>query len=128
VYLRIRPVPDRCKAVPRPVPGNGKDPRRRPKQAAGGELCLVPTGANSVALTVPQAKLVDPKRGRTEVFDGFSAVFPPDSTQVRCSAVPLPCSFFFSNLRFPPTCIPLPKMHFHNPSTANSLHTAYLHL
>jgi hypothetical protein len=88
----------------------------------------VPTGANSVALTVPQAKLVDPKRGRTEVFDGFSAVFPPDSTQVRCSAVPLPCSFFFSNLRFPPTCIPLPKMHFHNPSTANSLHTAYLHL
>ena len=82
MFLRIRPVPDRdrCKAVARPMPG--KDPRRKPKQAAGGDLCLVPTGPNSVALTVPQSKLVDPKRGRTEVFDGFSAVFPPDSTQV----------------------------------------------
>jgi len=82
VFLRIRPVPDRdrCKAVARPMPG--KDPRRKPKQAAGGDLCLVPTGPNSVALTVPQSKLVDPKRGRTEVFDGFSAVFSPDSTQL----------------------------------------------
>ncbi|XP_039773761.1 kinesin-like protein KIN-6 isoform X5 [Panicum virgatum] len=82
VFLRIRPVPDRdrCKAVARPMPG--KDLRRKPKQAAGGDLCLVPTGPNSVALTVPQSKLVDPKRGRTEVFDGFSAVFSPDSTQL----------------------------------------------
>ncbi|CAN6277254.1 unnamed protein product, partial [Urochloa humidicola] len=82
VYLRIRPLPnrDRCKAVARPMPG--KEPRRKPKQAGGGELCLVPTGPNSVALTVPQSKLVDPKRGRTEVFDGFSAVFSPDSTQL----------------------------------------------
>ncbi|KAK8461229.1 hypothetical protein SEVIR_1G001500v4 [Setaria viridis] len=82
VYLRIRPVPDRdhCKAVPRPM--LGKDPRRKPKQAGSGELCLVPTGPNSVALTVPQSKLVDPRRGRTEVFDGFSAVFSPDSTQL----------------------------------------------
>lgn len=82
MYLRIRPVPDRdhCKAVPRPM--LGKDPRRKPKQAGSGELCLVPTGPNSVALTVPQSKLVDPRRGRTEVFDGFSAVFSPDSTQL----------------------------------------------
>ncbi|CAO2034051.1 unnamed protein product [Urochloa humidicola] len=82
VYLRIRPLPnpDRCKAVARPMPGKG--PHRKPKQAGGGELCLVPTGPNSVALTVPQSKLADPKRGRTEVFDGFSAVFSPDSTQL----------------------------------------------
>ncbi|PUZ73619.1 hypothetical protein GQ55_1G001700 [Panicum hallii var. hallii] len=82
VFLRIRPLPDRdrCKAVARPTPG--KDPRRKPKQAGGGDVCLVPTGPNSVALTVPQSKLVDPKRGRTEVFDGFSAVFSPDSTQL----------------------------------------------
>ncbi|XP_039787786.1 kinesin-like protein KIN-6 isoform X5 [Panicum virgatum] len=82
VFLRIRPLPvrDHCKAVPRPMPA--KDPRRKPKQAGGADLCLVPTGPNSVALTVPQSKLVDPKRGRTEVFDGFSAVFPPDSTQL----------------------------------------------
>ncbi|KAL5196390.1 hypothetical protein ABZP36_010020 [Zizania latifolia] len=37
--------------------------------------------ANSVALTVPHSKLVDPKRGRTEVLDGFSAVSSPDSSQ-----------------------------------------------
>ncbi|RLN07302.1 hypothetical protein C2845_PM11G11500 [Panicum miliaceum] len=82
VFLRIRPLPDRdrCKAVARPMPG--KDPRRKLKQAGGGALCLVPTGPNSVALTVPQSKLVDSKRGRTEVFDGFSAVFSPDSTQL----------------------------------------------
>ncbi|OEL12924.1 Kinesin-like protein KIN-6 [Dichanthelium oligosanthes] len=82
VFLRIRPLPDRdrCKAVARPMPG--KDPRRKPKPAGDGELCLVPTGPNSVALTVPQSKLVDPKRGRTEVFDGFAAVFSPDSTQL----------------------------------------------
>ncbi|CAM0149329.1 unnamed protein product [Urochloa decumbens] len=82
VYLRIRPLPnrERCKAVARPIPG--KDQRRKPKQAGGGEVCLVPTGPNSVALTVPQSKLLDPKRGRTEVFDGFSAVFSPDSTQL----------------------------------------------
>ncbi|CAN6227152.1 unnamed protein product [Urochloa humidicola] len=82
VYLRIRPLPnpDRCKAVARPMPG--KAPRRKPKQVGGGELCLVPTGPNSVALTVPQSKLADPKRGRTEVFDGFSSVFSPDSTQL----------------------------------------------
>ncbi|CAL4890586.1 unnamed protein product [Urochloa decumbens] len=80
VYLRIRPLPIPGKAVARPIPG--KEQRRKPKQAGGGELCLVPTGPNSVALTVPQSKLVDPKRGRTEVFDGFSAVFSPDSTQL----------------------------------------------
>ncbi|KAL5226282.1 hypothetical protein ABZP36_014547 [Zizania latifolia] len=42
-------------------------------------VCLVASGTNSVVLTVPHSKLVDPKRGRTEVFDGFSTVFSPDS-------------------------------------------------
>ncbi|KAL6629349.1 hypothetical protein ACP70R_029114 [Stipagrostis hirtigluma subsp. patula] len=85
VFLRIRPLPerererDRGKVASRPTAA--KDPRRKPKQAAGGGVCLVATGANSVALTVPQSKLVDPKRGRTEVFDGFSTVFSPESTQ-----------------------------------------------
>ncbi|XP_062217889.1 kinesin-like protein KIN-6 isoform X2 [Phragmites australis] len=81
VFLRIRPLPDRdrCKVVSRPMAA--KDPRRKPKQAGGGGVCLVATGANSVALTVPQSKLVDPKRGRTEVFDGFSTVLSPDSSQ-----------------------------------------------
>ena len=98
VFLRIRPLPvrDHCKAVPRPMPA--KDPRRKPKQAGGADLCLVPTGPNSVALTVPQSKLVDPKRGRTEVFDGFSAVFPPDSTQV-----PFPTCIYPHSLLSKPT-------------------------
>ncbi|KAL5213307.1 hypothetical protein ABZP36_024154 [Zizania latifolia] len=44
-------------------------------------VCLVASGANSVVLTVPHSKLIDPKHGRTEVFDGFSTVFSPDSSQ-----------------------------------------------
>ncbi|KAF8737792.1 hypothetical protein HU200_014022 [Digitaria exilis] len=85
VFLRIRPMPDRDrgKAPTRSIPA--KDPRRKPRQApagpGAGDPCLVPTGPNSVALTVPHSRLVDPKRGRTEVFDGFSAVFSPGSTQ-----------------------------------------------
>ncbi|WVZ78297.1 hypothetical protein U9M48_026034 [Paspalum notatum var. saurae] len=87
VFLRIRPIPERCKpeSVSRPTPR--KDPRRKqqPKHGDGPReqlCCLAPTGPNSVALTVPRSKLADPKRGRTEVFDGFSAVFPPVSTQL----------------------------------------------
>ncbi|KAG8076417.1 hypothetical protein GUJ93_ZPchr0006g41076 [Zizania palustris] len=71
VFLRIRPLPERgC--------GKAKAPRKPKKPDL---VCLVASGANSVALTVPHSKLVDPKRGRTEVFDGFSAVFSPDSSQ-----------------------------------------------
>ena len=84
VFLRIRPLPDH-RDRSRPVPA-AKEPRRKPKQGGPGpgpgEVCLAPTGPNSVALTVPRSKLVDAKRGRTEVFDGFSAVFPSNSTQV----------------------------------------------
>ncbi|KAK3151911.1 hypothetical protein QOZ80_2BG0151970 [Eleusine coracana subsp. coracana] len=84
VFLRIRPLPDRerdrRKDVSRPMAA--KDPRRKSKQAAPGGVCLVATGPNSVALTLPQSKLADSKRGRTEVFDGFSAVFSPDSSQL----------------------------------------------
>lgn len=80
VFLRIRPLPDH-RDRSRPVLA-AKEPRRKPKQGGPGEVCLAPTGPNSVALTVPRSKLVDAKRGRTEVFDGFSAVFPSNSTQV----------------------------------------------
>ncbi|XP_066320953.1 kinesin-like protein KIN-6 isoform X3 [Miscanthus floridulus] len=85
VFLRIRPLTDH-RDRSRPVPA-AKEPRRKPKQGGPGpgpgpgEVCLAPTGPNSVALTVPRSKLVDAKRGRTEVFDGFSAVFPSNSTQ-----------------------------------------------
>jgi hypothetical protein len=73
VFLRIRPLP-----LPERK-GKAKSPTN-PKQ-----VCLVANSPNSVALTVPHSKLLDPKRGRTEVFDGFSSVFSPDSSQVRFS-------------------------------------------
>uniref|UniRef100_A0A0E0FZT2 Kinesin motor domain-containing protein n=1 Tax=Oryza nivara TaxID=4536 RepID=A0A0E0FZT2_ORYNI len=69
VFLRIRPLP-----LPERK-GKAKSPTN-PKQ-----VCLVANSPNSVALTVPHSKLLDPKRGRTEVFDGFSSVFSPDSSQ-----------------------------------------------
>lgn len=92
VYLRIRPLPgperQRCKPssrLPNPNPKAKEQVRKPSKQqdgaGAGAGVCLVATGANSVALTVPQSKFVDLKRGRTEVFDGFSAVLPPESSQ-----------------------------------------------
>uniref|UniRef100_A0A0E0MDG2 Kinesin motor domain-containing protein n=1 Tax=Oryza punctata TaxID=4537 RepID=A0A0E0MDG2_ORYPU len=68
VFLRIRPLP-----IPE---RKGKVKGKQPAQ-----VCLVANAANSVALTVPHSKLLDPKRGRTEVFDGFSSVFSPDSSQ-----------------------------------------------
>ncbi|KAM0906802.1 hypothetical protein ACQ4PT_016514 [Festuca glaucescens] len=84
VYLRIRPLPaperERC-GRPGGRPKAKEQQARKPPKQAGDGVCLVATGPNSVALTVPQSKLVDHKRGRTEVFDGFSAVLPPDSSQ-----------------------------------------------
>ncbi|KAM0915526.1 hypothetical protein ACQ4PT_010791 [Festuca glaucescens] len=86
VYLRIRPLPAPERERERGGKPGGRpkakeqQARKPPKQAADG-VCLVATGPNSVALTVPQSKLVDHKRGRTEVFDGFSAVLPPDCSQ-----------------------------------------------
>uniref|UniRef100_A0A0D9VB19 Kinesin motor domain-containing protein n=1 Tax=Leersia perrieri TaxID=77586 RepID=A0A0D9VB19_9ORYZ len=71
VFLRIRPLPP-----PSPL---RKSKAPKPKQPPN--VCLVANGANSVALTVPNSKLLDPKRARTEVFDGFSAIFSPDSSQ-----------------------------------------------
>uniref|UniRef100_A0A8I6YNH1 Kinesin motor domain-containing protein n=1 Tax=Hordeum vulgare subsp. vulgare TaxID=112509 RepID=A0A8I6YNH1_HORVV len=62
----------------RPAAGCAKAKEQQPPR-----VCLVATGPGSVALTVPQARLVDHRRGRTatEVLDGFSAVLPPGSSQ-----------------------------------------------
>ncbi|XP_051189274.1 kinesin-like protein KIN-6 isoform X2 [Lolium perenne] len=84
VYLRIRPLPapERERGgKPGGRPKAKEQQARKPPKQAGDGVCLVATGPNSVALTVPQSKLVDHKRGRTEVFDGFSAVLPPDCSQ-----------------------------------------------
>jgi hypothetical protein len=91
VFLRIRPLPDRERDrrkltdVSRPMAS-----RRKPKPPAPEGVCLVATGPNSVALTVPHSNIVDSKRSRTELFDGFSAVFSPDSSQV---LLPIPSYF-----------------------------------
>jgi kinesin family member 18/19 len=89
VFLRIRPLPDRRKLtdVSRPMAS-----RRKPKPPAPEGVCLDATGPNSVALTVPHSNIVDSKRSRTELFDGFSAVFSPDSSQV---LLPIPSYFFY---------------------------------
>jgi kinesin family protein 18/19 len=55
---------------------------RKPPRQDGDGVCLVVTGPNSIAITVPQSKLVNHKRGSTEVFDGFSVVLPPGSSHV----------------------------------------------
>ncbi|KAF0896350.1 hypothetical protein E2562_021884 [Oryza meyeriana var. granulata] len=70
VFLRIRPLPERghCKA-------------KAPKLKQPAHVCLVANDSNFVALTVLHSKLIDPNRGCTEVFNGFSAVFSPDSSQ-----------------------------------------------
>ncbi|XP_044417552.1 kinesin-like protein KIN-6 isoform X1 [Triticum aestivum] len=88
VYLRIRPLPaPERERGGRPAAGRARAKEQPPpppkKQQQPPGVCLVATGPGSVALTVPQAKLVDHRRGRTatEVFDGFSAVLPPDSSQ-----------------------------------------------
>ncbi|KAI4978452.1 hypothetical protein ZWY2020_015205 [Hordeum vulgare] len=85
VYLRIRPLPaPEGERGGRPAAGRAKAKEQPPpkKQPPPG-VCLVATGPGSVALTVPQARFVDHRRGRTatEVFDGFSAVLPPGSSQ-----------------------------------------------
>ncbi|CAD6252263.1 unnamed protein product [Miscanthus lutarioriparius] len=83
VFLRIRPLPDH-RDRSRPVPA-AKEPRRKPKQGGPGpgpgpgEVCLAPTGPNSVALTVPRSKLVDAKRGplSSSQHDIFAQVMNP---------------------------------------------------
>ncbi|XBI28233.1 hypothetical protein VPH35_052507 [Triticum aestivum] len=87
VYLRIRPLPapERDRGG-RPAAGRARakeQPPPPPRKQQPPGVCLVATAPGSVALTVPPAKLVDHRRGRTatEVFDGFSAVLPPNSSQ-----------------------------------------------
>ncbi|CAD6248545.1 unnamed protein product [Miscanthus lutarioriparius] len=79
VFLRIRPLPDH-RDRSRPVLA-AMEPRRKPRQGGPGpgEVCLAPTGPNSVALTVPRSKLVDAKRGplSSSQHDIFAQVMNP---------------------------------------------------
>lgn len=89
VFLRIRPA--EIKPQPRPHPrAKNPNPRARAKGSPQKvkkkkltEVCLAVNGPESVTLTIPKSKLVDSKRGnKSEIYDGFSFVFPPESLQV----------------------------------------------
>ncbi|KAI4978455.1 hypothetical protein ZWY2020_015208 [Hordeum vulgare] len=111
VYLRIRPLPaPEGERGGRPAAGRAKAKEQPPpkKQPPPG-VCLVATGPGSVALTVPQARFVDHRRGRTatEVFDGFSAVLPPGSSQCWSVLLLTPNAANIANVqKITETCIP----------------------
>lgn len=84
VFLRIRPIEV---ALPRPgrIPpkagtralAKGAPPKMERRRTGA---CLSVNGPSSVTLSAPS--LLDRGRAKNEVYDGFSFVFPPDSTQV----------------------------------------------
>lgn len=100
VYLRIRSL-----LPPKPSGRNGsvrdQNPKLRAKNAwpqnpakktasrdknakkNSGEVCVTVSDSHSVTLSPPLA-LQESKRNKSEVYEGFSHVFPPDSSQVSC--------------------------------------------
>ncbi|XP_020083728.1 kinesin-like protein KIN-6 isoform X2 [Ananas comosus] len=91
VFLRVRPLD----AAPRPRRNpSGADSKLlrgrsapRPKVAKGKSgVCLIVNSASSVTLSAPPplsstSALLDSKRIKSEVYNGFSFVFPPESRQ-----------------------------------------------
>ncbi|RRT80028.1 hypothetical protein B296_00001208 [Ensete ventricosum] len=89
VFLRIRPIEV---APPRPGRITPKAGTRALAKGAPPKMerrrtgaCLAVNGPSSVTLSVPS--LLDRGRAKSEVYDGFSFVFPPDSTQVMVSNI-----------------------------------------
>lgn len=86
VFLRIRPLQVLPQVLARKPPkvdarANGKGGARKVDRERTGE-CLTVNGPSSVTLQAPSS-LLDSKRIKNELYDGFSYVFPPDSSQVR---------------------------------------------
>lgn len=85
VFLRVRPLEIRPKPAKNPKPRpRGKLHPRSPKEAKekSNKVCLVVNDSCSVTLTAPPS-VFDSKRSKSEIYDGFSFVFPPESAQVR---------------------------------------------
>lgn len=93
VFLRIRPLGVKARPALKGNGGGGKArgewfPEKKARKGAKtnrkvkNEVCLVVNGNESVTLTPPPSYLVDSKRAKCEVYNGFSCVFPPDSLQV----------------------------------------------
>lgn len=91
IFLRIKPLKSFTKVTttksrPRNVwPQNPSKRNRNPdnakKNTKSEEACITVNDAYSVTLTPPQA-LQELKRSKTEVYEGFSHVFPADCSQV----------------------------------------------
>ncbi|XP_074573350.1 kinesin-like protein KIN-6 [Curcuma longa] len=84
VFLRIRPLKVLQQVLARKPPkvssrANGKGGARKVDGEKTGE-CLIVNGPSSVTLQAPSS-LLDAKRIKNELYDGFSYVFPPDSSQ-----------------------------------------------
>lgn len=101
IFLRIKPLRVFSKATaaaksrPRNVwpqnPSKKHNVAKESRSKKSEEACITLNDSHSVTLTPPQA-LQELKRSKTEVFEGFSHVFPADCSQVR----PNLASFFFS--------------------------------
>ncbi|KAG6505980.1 hypothetical protein ZIOFF_031294 [Zingiber officinale] len=84
VFLRIRPLQVLPQVLARKPPkvesrANGKGGARKVDREKTGE-CLTVNGPSSVTLLAPSS-LLDSKRIKNELYDGFSYVFPSDSSQ-----------------------------------------------
>ncbi|XP_038982265.1 kinesin-like protein KIN-6 isoform X2 [Phoenix dactylifera] len=84
VFLRIRPLEIRPRPSRNPCGGKAK-PRGKCASPKGGKnknksSCLAVNDSHSVTLSA-QPSLLDLKRTKSEVYDGFSFVFPQDSLQ-----------------------------------------------
>ncbi|XP_020581672.1 centromere-associated protein E isoform X3 [Phalaenopsis equestris] len=84
VFLRIRPLECRASQASKVTGGEARAIGR--VRAAKDEKrknmsCLFVNSSSSVTLTAP-ASALESKRAKSEVYDGFSHVFPPESVQV----------------------------------------------
>ncbi|KAJ0969936.1 hypothetical protein J5N97_022813 [Dioscorea zingiberensis] len=84
VFLRIRPLDIAPKPGKNPsaavVRKKGKGVSPKKLKGRNNNVCLVVNDSTSVTLSAP-ISLSESKRAKSEVYDGFSHVFPPDSLQ-----------------------------------------------
>ncbi|XP_077246199.1 ATP binding microtubule motor family protein isoform X2 [Tasmannia lanceolata] len=85
VFLRIRPLdtktkrnknPSNPRLITKALPQKKDNEKKRKKN----HICLIANDSRSVTLTPPPS-LIESKRLKTEIYDGFSHVFSPDSLQ-----------------------------------------------
>ncbi|XP_010536405.1 PREDICTED: kinesin-like protein KIN-6 isoform X5 [Tarenaya hassleriana] len=89
VFLRIKPLKSCTKVAAKSRPRNvwpqnpskkNRNPEIAKKMKTSEEVCITVNDPCSVTLTPPSA-LQELKRSKTEVYEGFSNVFPPNCSQ-----------------------------------------------